>query len=171
MASPRPCSAALVSVWLLLYLSCWSLASVAFCSESRLLTVRCVIPLPTPPPVYTPAARGHGVYGAGCGFESCCFSSSCNVPGTLVSTSGALFNHHPHLAAQVLHLFSCEGSGPERLGSDPWLHSFEKAQRCIKQLKRPLEKGLQVPTKFGVGHKLTLAFLTPPKASDIPDPG
>lgn len=76
------------------------------------------------------------------------------LPGTLISILGALFKHH----LQILHLFSCEDSGSERLKSGPWLHSFQRAQRCIE---RPLEKGLQIPSKGSIGHKLSLAFPAP----------
>ena len=35
------------------------------------------------------------------GFESCHFPGSSDVPGTLISTVVALFNHHLHLVVQV----------------------------------------------------------------------
>lgn len=34
-------------------------------------------------------------------FESCHFSNSSDVPGTLISTVGALFNHYLHLVVQM----------------------------------------------------------------------
>lgn len=52
------------------------------------------------------------------------------LPGTLTSILGALFHHY----LQVLHLFAREDSGSERLKSGPWVHSFERAQRCIEGL-------------------------------------
>ena len=58
------------------------------------------------------------------GFESCHFSSSSDVPGTLISIVGALFYHYLLLVVQT-HLFSHEVSGSERLQSGLWLHSFQ----------------------------------------------
>lgn len=79
------------------------------------------------------------------------------MPGTLISTVGALFNHYFHLVVRMHTLWLREVAIWPVVTQLPRVTEMNQGTR-----ERPLEKEFWIPTMSQVGHDLSLVFLTSP---------